>query len=60
MLIRIQEPKLLKNLKSKEIVCFEVMNVLFGGLKASPVAGTSFMEAGEKMHFFLSKKGLFF
>jgi hypothetical protein len=34
-----------KNRKSKEISCFEVLDVLFSGLKASPVAWTSFMEA---------------
>jgi hypothetical protein len=33
-----------KNRKSEEISCFELLNVLFRGLKASPVAWTSFME----------------
>jgi len=28
----------------KEISCFEVLDVLFRGLKASPLAWTSFME----------------
>jgi hypothetical protein len=31
--------------KSTEFSCFEVLDVLFGGLKASPVAWASFMEA---------------
>jgi hypothetical protein len=31
--------------KSLEISCFEVLDVLFLGLKASPVAWTSFTEA---------------
>ncbi len=31
--------------KSWEILCFEVLDVLFWGLKASPVAWTSFKEA---------------
>ncbi len=30
--------------KSKEISCFEVLDVLFRGLKASPVAWASLME----------------
>ncbi len=30
--------------KNYEISCFEVLDVLFLGLKASPVAWTSFME----------------
>jgi hypothetical protein len=35
-----------KNRKREEkISCFEVMDVLFSGLKASPVAWKSFMEA---------------
>jgi hypothetical protein len=34
-----------KNSKSQKISCFEVLDVLFGGLTASPVAWTSFMEA---------------
>ncbi len=34
-----------KNIKSEEIACFEVLNVLLGELKASPVARTPFMEA---------------
>jgi hypothetical protein len=33
-----------KKEKSEEIFCFEVLNVLFGGLKASPVAWTFFMK----------------
>ncbi len=33
--------------KNKEISCFEVLDILFSGLKASPVAKTSFMEAKE-------------
>ncbi len=45
--IRIQEGKKLPtNIeKSKEFSCFEVLDVLFGELKASPVACASFMEA---------------
>jgi hypothetical protein len=39
---RAQRPK---KEKSKEISCFEVLDVLFRGLKVSPVAWTSFMEA---------------
>jgi hypothetical protein len=31
--------------KSTEFSCFEVLDVLFWGLKASPVAWASFMEA---------------
>jgi hypothetical protein len=31
--------------KSLEFSCFEVLDVLFSGLKASPVAWASFMEA---------------
>ncbi len=31
--------------KSTEFSCFEVLDVLFWGLKASPVAWVSFMEA---------------
>jgi hypothetical protein len=31
--------------KSSEISCFEVLDVLFWGLKASPVAWTSFLKA---------------
>jgi hypothetical protein len=31
--------------KSTEFSCLEVLNVLFGGLKASSVAWASFMEA---------------
>ncbi len=34
-----------KNRKSTEFSCFEVLDVLFGGLKAFPVAWASFMEA---------------
>jgi hypothetical protein len=34
-----------KNRKKYEFSCFEVLDVLFWGLKASPVAWTSFMEA---------------
>jgi hypothetical protein len=34
-----------KNIKSTEFSCFEVLDVLFRGLKASPVAWASFMEA---------------
>ncbi len=37
--------RLTKIEKSKEISCFEVLDVLFWGLKASPVAWKSFMEA---------------
>jgi hypothetical protein len=33
------------NHKHREISCFEVLDVLFSGLKASPEAWTSFMEA---------------
>jgi hypothetical protein len=35
----------LKYRKSKEFSCFEVLDVLFWGLKASPVACAFFMEA---------------
>jgi hypothetical protein len=44
---RIQEGKNdpQKKKKSKEIVCFEMLDVLFCGLKTSPVAWASFMEA---------------
>jgi hypothetical protein len=35
----------LKNKTSTEFSCFEVLDVLFLGLKASPVALASFMEA---------------
>jgi hypothetical protein len=31
--------------KSKEFSCFDLLDFLFGGLKASPVACASFMEA---------------
>jgi hypothetical protein len=34
-----------KNRKRTEFSSFEVLDVLFGGLKASPVAWASFMEA---------------
>jgi hypothetical protein len=34
-----------KNRKSTEFSCFEVLDVLFRGLKASPLAWASFMEA---------------
>jgi len=34
-----------KNRKRTEFSCFEVLDVLFSGLKASPVAWPSFMEA---------------
>ncbi len=45
-LIRIQEGKNdYKYRKSKEFSCFEVLDVLLWGLKASPVACASFMEA---------------
>jgi hypothetical protein len=41
--IRIQEgnkdPQKWKEQKVKEVSCFEVLHVLFGGLKAPPVAG---------------------
>jgi hypothetical protein len=33
-----------KKRKSLEILCFEVLDVFFSGLKASSVAWTSFME----------------
>jgi hypothetical protein len=46
LLIRIQEGKNdPQNRKSTEFSCFEVLDVLFGGLKAAPVAWASFMEA---------------
>jgi hypothetical protein len=47
MRIRIQEGKKdsQKLKKRKEISCFEVLNVLFSGLTASPVAWASFVEA---------------
>jgi hypothetical protein len=38
--------------KSKEFSCFEVLDVLSWGLKASPVSYASFMEASN----FLTKK----
>jgi hypothetical protein len=31
--------------KNEEISCFEMLNIHFGGLKASPAVCTSFMEA---------------
>jgi hypothetical protein len=34
-----------KNRKREEISCFEELEVLFGGLKDSPVAWTYFMKA---------------
>jgi hypothetical protein len=34
-----------KKIKREEISCFEVLDVLFLGLKASHVAWTSFMKA---------------
>ncbi len=34
-----------KKIKSEVIACFELLNVFLGGLKAPPVARTSFMEA---------------
>jgi hypothetical protein len=30
--------------KSQEISCFEVLDVLYSGMKASPLAWTSFLE----------------
>jgi hypothetical protein len=42
--IRIQDPQN----KIKEISCFEVLEVLFLGLKHFPVARTSFMEPRDK------------
>jgi hypothetical protein len=36
--------------KSKEFSCFEVLDVLFRGLKASPVAYASFMKAKGKVN----------
>jgi hypothetical protein len=48
--IRIQESKNdpQKKKKSKEISCFELLDVLFLGLKASPVAWASFIEPMDK------------
>ncbi len=45
------------NRKSEEISCFEMLDVLFWGLKASPVAWTSFMEAYRisKLQFLIKK-----
>jgi hypothetical protein len=45
--IRIQEGNndTQKLAKVREISCFEVLDVLFRGMKASPVAWTSFTEA---------------
>jgi hypothetical protein len=36
-----------KTIKSEEILCFEVLDVLFGGPDAASIARTSFMEAKE-------------
>jgi hypothetical protein len=36
--------------KYKEFSCFEVLDFLYRGLKASPVACASFMEAQEKVN----------
>ncbi len=45
MQVQFQLPCFVKSLMAKEMSCFEVLDVLFWGLKASPVAWTSFMEA---------------
>jgi hypothetical protein len=47
--------------KSEEILCFEVLGVLFLGLRAFPLAWTSFMEAIEMINNlqFLIKKIFF-
>jgi hypothetical protein len=41
---RIQAGKITNRSNSKEIPCFEVLHVIFGGLKASSVAWKSFVE----------------
>ncbi len=49
--IRIRERKMThKYRKNKEFSCFEVLNVLFCGLKDSPVACSFFMEASGKVN----------
>ncbi len=46
-----------KNRKKLEISCFEVLDVLFWGMKAFLAAGTTFMEAVPVSHNFGSRSG---
>jgi hypothetical protein len=50
-----------KNRKSEEISCFEVLYVLFYGLKASPVSLTPFigLRIFQKMQFWIKKCDFF-